>query len=69
MAKYTFEGYDFSVALYEERDLIKTLVAALAGFNYFTGFDWKLFLVSVGTVAITLAGKLALNALHYYFNE
>jgi hypothetical protein len=63
------KGYSFIEALTRNKDLVKVLVAAVAGYNYFTGFNWTTFLGSVGIAFAALAGKLLVDFVDYFFSE
>jgi hypothetical protein len=65
MARYTFKGYDFQKAVYDERNFIKTTVAAAVAAQT-AGVEWY---VCWPAAVAAIGGKLALNALHYWSNE
>lgn len=64
-----FVGYNFGEALYRSKTEIKAVLALLVGLNVYVGFDWKSFFVSVAAGVIALVGKLAMDAVDYYFTE
>lgn len=67
--RFSFKGYQFSEALYRNKDSIKGILALLAGINTFTGFNWKTFLLSLGVAFVGLGVKLLADAVDYYFSE
>jgi hypothetical protein len=67
--RLSFKGYNFGIALSKEVDSIKALVAIITGVNFYTGFDWKTFLLTLAAGTATLAAKLIANAIDFYFKE
>jgi hypothetical protein len=65
MARWNFDGYDFRKAVYDERDFIKTTVAAAVAAQT-AGIEWYVCWLAA---AAAILGKLAVNALHYMSNE
>jgi hypothetical protein len=67
--RLSFEGYSLPTALYRNIDSIKAIVALIAGANFFSGFDWELFGISLASGFVALAVKLLADAVDYYFKE
>lgn len=67
--KYSMEGYDFSEALYRNKDSVKGIVAILVGLNFMIHIDWKTTTLSIAAGICTLAAKLLADAVDYYFKE
>lgn len=71
-ARLSFKGYDLRVALYRNKDIVKLLAGAVSGYSAYigaTGFQWKAFLIGIAAGAATLAGKLVMDAIDFYFTE
>lgn len=66
--RLSFKGYDVSEALYRNREYIKVVLAVFGTVNIAT-MDWKVFLASLGIATGTLAFKLGIDALHFFFTE
>lgn len=70
--KGSFKGYDIKVALYRNKDAIKYIATIITGYSaYITvaGFQWKSFGIAIGAGILTLAGKLAMDAVDFYLTE
>jgi len=67
--RLSFDGYRFSMALYRNIDSIKGIMALIAAANFFSGFDWMGFLLSLGAGVVALLVKLLADAVDYYFKE
>ena len=61
----SFEGYDFKILLYRNKDTIKILAAFLVGYSYFNGFSWGAFLMGAGS----LVGKIAIDSLDFFLTD
>lgn len=64
----SFKGYDFGIALYRNKDMIKTIIALFGTINIVTT-DWKVFGISLLGAVLTLVVKLGQDAVDYYFTE
>lgn len=64
----SFKGYDFGVALYRNKDMIKAIVALFGTINIIET-DWKVFGITLAGALLTLAVKMAQDAIDYYFTE
>ena len=67
--KASFEGYNFREALSRNKDSVKAIVAIITGANFFVGFDFRIFLLSLAAGAVALAMKLLQDAIDFYFGE
>jgi hypothetical protein len=67
--RLSFKGYNISEALYRNLDSIKGVLALVTGVNFFAGFDYKTFLLTVGAASVALLFKLVEDAVHFYFAE
>ena len=65
----TFQGYSFAQALYRNKDSVKAILAIITGANFFTGFDLRIFLVSLAGGVIALATKMLVDAVDFYFEN
>ena len=68
-AAASFEGYSFKEALLRNKDSVKAILAIVTGANFFTGFDWQVFLLSLASGVIALATKLLLDAWDFWSGE
>jgi len=67
--RMSFKGYSFTVALYRNKDALKAIFAIVAGVNVVTGFDWKIFGLTIAGAASTFVGKMLLDAFDFFFGE
>lgn len=71
--RLSFKGYDIRTALFRNKDAVKLIGTAIVGYNAFiisgVGFNWQSFLISVGVAFASLAGKLLMDAIDYFFTE
>jgi hypothetical protein len=67
--RLSFKGYHFPTALYRNIDSVKAILAIIAGANFFSGFEYKTFLISLAAGGVALAVKLLADAVDYYFKE
>lgn len=67
--RLSFKGYNILIALDKNKDLVKGLVAVIAGYSYFNGFSLPAFWTAVGSSVVVLAGKLLVDAIDYFFSE
>lgn len=65
----SFEGYSFNEAILRNKDAVKAILAIITGANFFVGFEPKTFLISLGAGVVTLAVKLLVDAVDFYFGE
>lgn len=66
--RYSFKGYDIFTAIYNNKDLIKTIVGIFGTINLLS-MDWPVFFTTLGISVGTLLVKLGIDALDYYFTE
>ncbi len=66
--RYSFKGYDVLTALYNNKDLIKTILGIFGTINLLS-VDWVVFFTTLGVSVGTLAIKLIIDALDYFFTE
>lgn len=66
--RYSFKGYDILKAIYKNKDLVKTILALFGTINL-VSMDWKVFFLSLGLSVGTLAVRLIIDALDYFFTE
>lgn len=67
--RLSWKGYSLPTALYRNIDSIKAIVALITGANFFMGFEWQTFLLSLASGLVTLVVKLFADAVDYYFAE
>ena len=67
--RLSFKGYKFTEALYRNKDIVKALIMLITGYSYLTSFDLTQFLLALSASAITLVGKLILDAFDFFFTE
>lgn len=67
--RLSFKGYSFLEALNRNKDLLKGVIVLITGYSYFTGFNLKTFLLSLGAAVAVLIGKLILDAFDFFFSE
>lgn len=68
----SFKGYNFSTALYRNKDAIKLTIGILGTYGTYlsvAGFDWKSFLIALGLGLLNLCYKLIQDAAEYFFKE
>ena len=65
----TFKGYSLTKALLRNKDSVKAIVAIITGANFFAGFDWRVFLLSLAGGVVALATKLLADAVEFYLGE
>jgi len=66
--KFSFKGYDLNIALYNNRETIKTITALFGTINILTT-NWKIFGVTLVSALIALAVKVGIDAVDYYFSD
>lgn len=66
--RYSFKGYDIFTAIYNNKDLVKAILAIFGTIN-FISMDWRVFLTTLGVSVGALAVKLVIDALDFYFTE
>lgn len=67
--RLSFKGYQLGIALYNNKDAIKALVALLGVINVGVGFDWKTLGISFAGGFLALVVKLIIDAVDYFFTE
>lgn len=67
--RFSFKGYDIRIAVANNMDIVKTIIALVGGISFATDFDWKTFLFTlVGAFGMFIV-KILVDAAHYYFTE
>ena len=66
--RYSFKGYDILKAIYNNKDLVKAILGLFGTINLLS-MDWAVFFTSLGISVGTLAVKLGIDALDYFFTE
>jgi hypothetical protein len=66
--RLSFKGYNLGVALSRNKDYIKSIVALFGTINVVT-MDWKVFLLTLLGMGVSLVGKLLIDATDYFFTE
>lgn len=66
--RYSFKGYDIFTAIYNNKDLVKAILGLFGTINLLS-MDWTVFFGTLGISLGTLALKLGIDALDYFFTE